>query len=134
MSYLQDEGILTNLQSFRRCLKAFYAKKKTQNTSKNTKERSCKQPAILSDLVTWRAFLQKARKLFGPENVPEKLPKTVFCVSQSTRKVRARKTSRQFTPTSYGSSHAPENVFGKLTDDTNGSCWSTFFEKVYSVK
>ena len=54
MSYLQDEGILTNLQSFRRCLKAFYAKKKTQNTSKITKERSCKQPAILSDLCTYQ--------------------------------------------------------------------------------
>ena len=77
---------------------------------------------------------QKARKLFGPENVPEKLPKTVFCVSQSTRKVRAREKSRQFTPKSYGSSHAPKNVFGKLIDDKNGSCWSTFFEKFYSVK
>ena len=36
------------------------------------------------------------QKDFGPENVPEKLPKTVSCVSQTFRKVRARKKSRHF--------------------------------------
>ena len=55
--------------------------------------------------------------LKGPENLSEKLPKTIFRVSQSTLKVRASKRSCHFIPKSYGSSHARENVFGKLVGD-----------------
>ena len=36
-----------------------------------------------------------------PRNLSEKLPKTIFRVSQSTWKVRASKTSRHFIPKSY---------------------------------
>lgn len=60
---------------------------------------------------------QKSRKLFGPESVPKTLPKTVCWVSQSTQKVRAHKKYGHFTAKSYGSSHASENVFGKLGSD-----------------
>ena len=57
-----------------------------------------------------------------------KAPENYFSRSRlkSSRKVRASKKSRHFTPESYGSSHARENVFGKLVGDKMAAAGALF--------
>ena len=79
---------------------------------------------------------RQARRVFlkSSENYPKSSRKLFFVfTAQSSRKVRASKQSRHFTPESYGSSHTRENVFGKLVADKMAAAGALFF-KVYSVK
>ena len=48
-----------------------------------------------------RAFLKTPENFSGPKNLPVKLPKTIFGVSQSARTFRAREKSRHFPPIIY---------------------------------
>ena len=70
-----------------------------------------------SPLTVQACVSQKSRKPFGPESVPKTLPKTVSGFLKAPRKFGPIKSTVIFTAKSYGSSHASENVFGKLGSD-----------------
>ena len=70
--------------------------------------------------------------LKNSENLPEKLPKTIFHGSKLPESSGQYKVSSLY-PGSYGSSHARENVFGKLVGDKMAAAGALFL-KVYSVK
>ena len=63
----------------------------------------------------------------APETYPKSSRKLFFVfTAQSSRKVRASKKSRHFTPESYESSHTRENVFGKLDGDKMAAAGALF--------
>ena len=70
----------------------------------------------------------KKASIFGPENLPERLPKTIFCVSQAPKNFSSLSIPRQVIGVS---SHAFENVFGKLVGDKMAAAGELFLKGLF---
>ena len=83
----------------------------------------------VSSTNAWRAFLKRPENSSGPKTYPKSSRKLSSAFLKAPGKFGPVKSHVILPPKSYGSSHAPENVFGKLVGDKMAAAGAIFLKR-----